>query len=100
MTQRLVTLPYLTQRLQRPLRHLECAVADLKIEPVLVLNELTYYAAEIEDKIAERVLTPSAIRHCPGRGGPPRHSPSEMRSFDHVESYRHPPTVRQGRCHV
>ena len=54
MTQRLVTLPYLTFRLQRPLRHVEGAVSTLKIEPAFIVNnEVAYYAAEIEEQLAD-----------------------------------------------
>ena len=54
-TQRLLTLPYMVCRLQRPPGHLESAIADLKIVPTLILNETAYYSTDDETRISDEL---------------------------------------------
>ena len=50
-TQRLFTIPFMVARLQRPPGQLQTALSALGIEPVLLLNEVVYFDATVEDRL-------------------------------------------------
>ncbi|MFZ1932213.1 MAG: hypothetical protein WCB27_13665 [Thermoguttaceae bacterium] len=56
-TQTFLTLAYMSAHLSRPYSRVVSAIAELKITPALVLNELVYFSAADEARIYDYLQT-------------------------------------------
>jgi hypothetical protein len=68
MNQKLCSLGYTSQRLQRPVSQIESAIGELAIEPIITLNGVPYFdqadETRISDCLVEREVAAIRRRVC------------------------------------